>query len=78
MNLRKEGIARELINRIQNIRKDSGFEVQIKFNSQLKKMPLLKEAVSENEAYIKRETLTKLIRVYSINPSRVWKLNLMT
>ncbi len=26
-DLRKEGIARELVNRIQNLRKDSGFEV---------------------------------------------------
>jgi len=26
-NLRKEGVARELVNRIQNLRKDSGFEV---------------------------------------------------
>src|SRR5690606_13658932 len=30
--LRSEGIARELVNRIQNIRKDSGFEVTDKIN----------------------------------------------
>ena len=30
--LRKEGIARELVNRIQNLRKDSGFEVTDKIN----------------------------------------------
>src|SRR5690554_7970894 len=33
--LRKEGIARELVNRIQNIRKDSGFEVTDKINVQM-------------------------------------------
>ena len=56
--LRKEGVARELINRIQNIRKDSGFEVTDKIQLTIEDNAILKEAVLENEAYIKTETLT--------------------
>ena len=56
--LKQEGIARELVNRIQNIRKDSGFEVTDKIKVQLKRNGILEEAILENEAYIKSETLT--------------------
>ncbi|HBD26148.1 isoleucine--tRNA ligase [Flavobacterium sp.] len=57
--LRKEGIARELINRIQNIRKDSGFEVTDKITVKMEKNAQVEEAVLANESYIKSETLTK-------------------
>lgn len=57
--LRKEGIARELINRIQNIRKDSGFEVTDKITVKMEKNPQVEEAVLANESYIKSETLTE-------------------
>jgi isoleucyl-tRNA synthetase len=57
--LRNEGIARELVNRIQNLRKDSGFEVTDKITVHLQKNPALEKAVYENETYIKSETLTK-------------------
>ena len=56
--LRNEGIARELVNRIQNLRKDSGFEVTDKIIVHLQKNTALEKAVYENEAYIKTETLT--------------------
>ncbi|MFV8359010.1 isoleucine--tRNA ligase [Flavobacterium sp. LS1P3] len=56
--LKQEGISRELVNRIQNIRKDSGFEVTDKIKVQLKRNGILEEAILENEAYIKSETLT--------------------
>lgn len=56
--LKQEGIARELVNRIQNIRKDSGFEVTDKIKVQLKRSGVLEKAILENEAYIKSETLT--------------------
>jgi isoleucyl-tRNA synthetase len=56
--LKQEGIARELVNRIQNIRKDSGFEVTDKIKVQLKRNGILEEAILVNEAYIKSETLT--------------------
>ena len=57
--LRKEGIARELVNRIQNIRKDSGFEVTDKIKVTMQKDGIIQEAVNDNEAYIKSETLTE-------------------
>jgi isoleucyl-tRNA synthetase len=41
--LKQEGIARELVNRIQNIRKDSGFEVTDKIKVQLQRDGLLKK-----------------------------------
>ncbi|WP_339919146.1 isoleucine--tRNA ligase [uncultured Flavobacterium sp.] len=57
--LKKEGIARELVNRIQNIRKDSGFEVTDKIKVHLQKNDILEEAVKPNVDYIKSETLTE-------------------
>ncbi len=56
--LRKEGIARELVNRIQNIRKDSGFEVTDKIDIKILKDGFVEKAVESNINYIKTETLT--------------------
>ncbi|OUL63988.1 isoleucine--tRNA ligase [Flavobacterium sp. AJR] len=56
--LKNEGIARELVNRIQNIRKDSGFEVTDKIKVQIKRSGILETAILKNEDYIKSETLT--------------------
>jgi isoleucyl-tRNA synthetase len=55
--LRNEGMARELVNRIQNLRKDSGLEVTDKIEVSLLAEPELKAAVSENIKYILSETL---------------------
>lgn len=55
----EEGIARELVNRIQNIRKDSGLEVTDKIKVQLLSNIELEKAMLANEAYIKSETLTE-------------------
>ncbi|MFC4095574.1 isoleucine--tRNA ligase [Euzebyella saccharophila] len=57
-DLRKEGIARELVNRIQNIRKDSGFEVTDKIYVKILKDGHVEKAVESNINYIKTETLT--------------------
>nr|WP_298996564.1 isoleucine--tRNA ligase [uncultured Allomuricauda sp.] len=57
-SLRKEGIARELVNRIQNLRKESGFEVTDKIDIKILKDGFVEKAVSSNEDYIKTETLT--------------------
>ena len=62
-DLRKEGIARELVNRIQNLRKDSGFEVTDRIDVQLQKDAQIVEAVTSNEAYIKSETLTENLQI---------------
>lgn len=57
--LKQEGIARELVNRIQNIRKDSGFEVTDKIKVQIQHHAELEPAIKKNEEYIMSETLTK-------------------
>ncbi|WP_224488481.1 isoleucine--tRNA ligase [Robertkochia flava] len=57
-DLRKEGVARELVNRIQNLRKDSGFEVTDKIDVLLQKDGIIENAVESNLEYIKNETLT--------------------
>jgi isoleucyl-tRNA synthetase len=57
-DLRKEGIARELVNRIQNLRKDSGLEVTDRIDIRILKDGLVEEAVNSNLDYIKNETLT--------------------
>jgi len=56
--LREEGIARELVNRIQNLRKDSGFEVTDRISVQLQRNEEIIKAVQTNLKYIKAETLT--------------------
>ena len=57
--LKEEGIARELVNRIQNIRKDSGFEVTDKIKVQIQRSGGLEVAITNNGSYIKDETLTQ-------------------
>ena len=57
--LKEEGIARELVNRIQNLRKDSGFEVTDKIKVHLQSNAILEKAIKANESYIKSETLTE-------------------
>ncbi len=58
-DLKNEGIARELVNRIQNLRKESGLEVTDKIRLFIKKDGVIDKAVELNEEYIKNETLTK-------------------
>ena len=57
-DLRKEGVARELINRIQNARKETGLEVTDKIKLTILNTADLQESVTANENYIKAETLT--------------------
>ena len=61
--LRQEGIARELVNRIQNLRKDSGFEVTDRIDVQLQANPEVVATIASNEAYIKSETLTEDLKI---------------
>lgn len=57
-NLKREGIARELVNRIQNIRKESGYEVTDRIDIRILRDGLVENAVESNLDYIKTETLT--------------------
>jgi isoleucyl-tRNA synthetase len=56
--LRKEGVARELVNRIQNARKDKGLEVTDRIKLTVLKFEDLEESINNNKEYIMSETLT--------------------
>jgi isoleucyl-tRNA synthetase len=60
--LKNEGIARELVNRIQNLRKDSGFEVTDRIEVTLQNNNEIEVAVNQNLQYIKEETLTEVLQ----------------
>ena len=62
-DLRREGIARELVNRIQNLRKDSGFEVTDRIDVMLQNNDKINKAVQSNIEYIKTETLTEELKI---------------
>ncbi len=64
--LKQEGIARELVNRIQNIRKDSGFEVTDKIKVTIGRNGELEQAVQNNESYIMSETLTEQLNFVDV------------
>jgi isoleucyl-tRNA synthetase len=55
--LEEEGIARELVNRIQNLRKEKNYEVTDKIKLQIKKNDALEDAIKNNFAYICSEIL---------------------
>jgi isoleucyl-tRNA synthetase len=59
--LKEEGMSRELINRVQNLRKSSGFEVTDRINVRLGKTEFLRDAVNNNLSYICAEILADTI-----------------
>ena len=59
--LKDEGFARELVNKIQNMRKSAGFEVMDRIKVDIKTTPRLYKAIEAFNQYIKRETLAKEI-----------------
>jgi isoleucyl-tRNA synthetase len=56
-------MARELVNRLQNMRKDLGFEVTDTIEVTLKESDELNAILNENKAYIQREILATTIYV---------------
>ncbi|MFA6702349.1 MAG: isoleucine--tRNA ligase [Dysgonamonadaceae bacterium] len=56
-SLHKEGIARELINRVQNLRKAKGLEITDRINIQLSSNPAFDVAIIENTEYISSQVL---------------------
>lgn len=59
--LRQEGVARELINRIQNIRKESGFDVTDKIDVLIEKHDLINSAIETHSNYIVSQILAENI-----------------
>ena len=58
-----EGIARELVNRIQNLRKDSGFDVTDKITVTLQRHPMLADAVAGFKNFIALQTLAVAVEL---------------
>jgi isoleucyl-tRNA synthetase len=58
-----EGIARELVNRIQNLRKDSGLEVTDKILLYIGASDKVNQAVSSNRDYLMQETLCEQLEL---------------
>jgi len=63
--LRMEGVARELVNRIQNLRKDSGLEVTDKIRLTLKSSEFIQLAAETNKQFICDEVLATDLRITS-------------
>ena len=61
--LRREGVARELINRIQNLRKDSGLEVTDKIAVEVEALDELSESLAEFGDYVAQQVLAVEIKV---------------
>ena len=59
----REGIARELVNRIQNIRKSSGFEIVDRISVKIEKLEEINDAVSEHSDYIAAQVLANSIEM---------------
>jgi isoleucyl-tRNA synthetase len=62
-DLRFEGIAREFINRIQNYRKESGFDVTDKIKISIQKHEFIDKAIIKHKEYIVSQTLAKEINL---------------
>lgn len=60
-DLRSEGIARELVNRVQNLRKDSGLEVTDRIVLKIDTSDEIKSAIAANEKYICNEVLANQV-----------------
>jgi isoleucyl-tRNA synthetase len=63
----QEGYARDLVNRIQNLRKDSDFEVTDRINVFIVSHPLLDSCIQNNYSYICSETLANKIQVVEMD-----------
>ena len=61
--LRREGIARELVSKIQNIRKGSGFEITDKINVTVAKNDSTNDAINEYNAYICNQVLANSLQI---------------
>ena len=64
--LKAEGIARELINRVQNLRKDSGLEVTDRILLKVDTNEFVKQAIQDNQAYVCNEVLANGISFESL------------
>ena len=69
--LKEEGIAREFVSKIQNLRKDSGFEVSDRIELAYSSVPEIITSIKNFSEYIKAETLTIKLEEASLGQSGV-------
>ena len=62
--LRKEGLARELVNRVQNLRKSSGFDITDKITISILSCPEMNEAIAAYKEYIANQVLAVSIDIF--------------
>ena len=62
-DLRKEGLAREFVNRIQNLRKSSGFDITDKIQIQVLSQEEMDEVIDEYRTYISNQVLAVSIEI---------------
>ena len=70
-DLRYEGIAREFVNRIQNIRKENGFDVTDKITVLIEDHEFVHEAVTRHASYIASQTLATKVSLHGISPETI-------
>ncbi|MFN8309432.1 MAG: isoleucine--tRNA ligase [Chitinophagales bacterium] len=74
--LRNEGVARELVNKIQNLRKDSGFQVLDRIRVKLEKQTAIEEALKQFMEYVTGEILADDIQLLeNLEPAVVVEFN---
>jgi len=73
--LKGEGLARELVNRIQNLRKDSGFEVTDRIEIKINNTPAIKSAVEANKNYICAEVLADALEITEVTDGTVIEID---
>ena len=71
--LKQEGLSRELVNRLQNLRKELNFEVTDRISVRLQNHNLIKDAVAKNKAYICAEILADELELVETvtNPNKI-------
>ncbi|MDE7149857.1 MAG: hypothetical protein K2O01_05560, partial [Bacteroidales bacterium] len=71
-----EGLSRELVNRIQNLRKDTGLEVTDRITVKIRCQEELAAAIQHNFDYICSETLAETLDVVDAAPQNAVKIEL--
>ena len=61
--LKHEGLAREMVNRIQNLRKDTGLEVTDRINVKVGRIEIIENVIKQNFDYIRMETLAENLNI---------------
>jgi len=74
--LRAEGVAREFVNRVQNLRKDKDFDLMDRISIQLEENNPFKSEINANNSYISTEVLANNIEfVNSLSPADEIEIN---